>query len=147
MGYQKINGKSFSTSIGDLDIYVSKFSLEISDESAVATSHGRPNGYLLGNVSASGEIEVDASEFAKLSAAAKEAGSWQALDVFDIHSYAKVGDIERKVEAFGCRLKLSKILDVDDSSADATTHTIPYDVVSEDFVSIDGVPYVTPLES
>ncbi len=140
--YQKINGKSFATVIGALPIYVNKFSLEITDDSQVAMKRGRPDGWLKGNVSAAGEIEVDAAEFAKLSAAAKAAGSWQGLPPFDINSFAAAGGVVRRVEAFGCKLKLSTVLDVDDSVADKTVHTIPFDVTGEDFVSIDGVPYV-----
>lgn len=143
---QRINGKSFSTSVGDLDLHVSKFSLEISDDGAVAMKNGRPDGHLLGNVSASGEITVDASEFSKLSAAARAAGSWQGLDVFDINSFAKVGDTERRVEAFGCKLKLSSILDQDESAVDKTEHVIQFDVTSPDFVQVDGVPYALPLQ-
>jgi hypothetical protein len=142
----RINGKSFTTSVGDLDVHVDKFSLEIEDESAVAMKRGRPDGNLRGNVSASGEIELDAAEFGKLSAQARSAGSWQDLEEFDIVSYAKVGDTERKVEVFGCKLKLSSVLDVDQSSADKTVHTIQFDVTSPDFVRIDGVPYAKPLD-
>lgn len=146
MSWQKINGKSFTISVGDLPIYVNKFSLEITDDSAVAMKRGRPDGYLQGNVSAAGEIEVDTVEFARLSAAAKNAGSWQQLAPFDINAYAKSGDSERRIEAFGCKLKLSNVLEVDDSSADKTVHTIPFDVTGEDFVHIDGVPYVEAVE-
>lgn len=139
----KLNGKSFSTSIGGLPIYVRKFSLEITDDSAVAMRRGKPAGRLLGNVSASGEIEIDGSELSKIIAEARKAGSFQDLPEFDINSFGKAGDVERKVEAFGCALKLSTVLDIDDSVSDETVHTVPFDVTGEEFVHIDGVPYAS----
>jgi len=139
--WQKINGKSFAITIGGLPIHVNKFSLEISDESAVAMKRGRPDGWLKGNVAASGEIEIDANEFTKLSAAAAAAGSWHDLPPFDIHAFGAAGGVVRVVEAHDCKLKLSSVLEVDDSTADKTVHTIPFDVTGEDFVTIDGVPY------
>jgi hypothetical protein len=139
--WQKINGKSFTISIGGLPLYVNKFSLEISDESAVAMKRGRPDGWLKGNVAGSGEIELDANEFARLSAAARAAGSWQNLPPFDVHTFALAGGALVNVEAFGCKLKLSSVLDVDDSAADKTVFTVPFDVTGEDFVHINGTPY------
>ena len=59
---------------------------------------------------------------------------------------AAVGDDEMRVEAYGCRLKVSSLLDIDKSSADETEFTIPFDVTSPDFIKIDGVPYVKPQD-
>ena len=60
-------------------------------------------------------------------------------------SYPAGGD-PLMIQAFGCKLKLNKLLDVDKSSTDETEFTIPFDVTSPDFVRIDGVPYVSPYE-
>lgn len=141
---QRFNGLSFELDTGDMALHVQKFTLEITDNSAVAKRNGRPDGYLVGDVEASGEITVDRDGLKIITAAAGKAGSFQALEPFDLIAIAAVGDDEMKIEAYGCRLKVSSLLDVDKSSADETTFTIPFDVTSPDFIKIDGVPYVKP---
>jgi hypothetical protein len=138
----RISGLSFDTSIGNLDMHVDKFSLDITDDTAVAFKNGRPDGSLRGKVSASGSITMDRAEMKKLTAAARAAGSFQNLPPFDINSFAQAGEEELKVEAFGCKLKLGKILDIDKESSDKTTFDVPFDVTDSDFVKIDGVPYI-----
>jgi len=146
---RKINGLGFNLALGDLDIRVMKFSLNINDDSGVAMRDGRPDGSLLGQVTGDGEIEVDVTDFKLIIAAAKEAGSFQDLPAFDINAFGSIAgsNEELKIEAFECQLKLSSLLDVDKtgSSNDQTTITIPYDVTGQDFVSIDGVPYAKKL--
>lgn len=144
MGKQRFNGLSFTIDTKEMAITCKKFTLEITDNSAVAKRRGRPDGYVVGDVEASGEITVDSDGLKAIVAAAKSAGSFQALKPFPIVAYAKVGDDEVKVEAFGCRLKVSSILDVDTSSSDETEFTLPYDVTDPEFVKINGVPYITP---
>ena len=137
----RFNGLSFDIDLGDIGIKVKKFTLDIEDNSAVAKQNGRPNGELRGAVSASGEIVVDRAGLKAFTAMAKKAGSFQEMPTFDIHSFGKVGDDELKIEAFGCKVKLSKLLDIDKDSSDETEFTLPYEVTSPDFVKIDGVPY------
>ena len=50
------------------------------------------------------------------------------------------------MEAFGCRLKLSDLLDIDKKGGQASTFKVPFDVTDPDFVRIDGVPYLRPDE-
>lgn len=145
MTKQRYNGLSFDVDTGEMAFQAKKFSLEITDNSAVAKRRGRPDGYVIGDVEASGEIVVDRDALKVITAAAKSAGSFQALKPFDMMAFAKVADDELKVEAFGCRLKVSSLVDVDKSSADETEFTIPFDVTSPDFVKIDGVPYLSKL--
>lgn len=146
MGKQRINSLSFSITLGDTDIHVDKMSLDIEDGQQATKKNGRPDGYVLGEVSAKGELSVDLSEFKKLKAAAQSAGSWQGLAPFDIVAYAKSGDDETKIEAFGCKIKLSKLLDVDKSSSDKSTRAVPFEVTSPEFINIDGVPYIKPID-
>lgn len=143
---QRINGLSFDFDLGGKQIHSEKMSLDITDNSAVVKKNGRPDGFVNGDVEASGELEVDAVALKTITEAAGSAGSFQLLEPFDIVTYAKVGEEEVKVEAFGCKLKVSKLLDVDKSSADPTKFVIPFDVTSPDFVKINGVPYIKPLE-
>lgn len=143
---RRFNGLAFSINTGDLALKVKKFTLDITDNSTVAKRRGRPDGYLVGDVEANGELTVDRDGLKAITAAAQSAKSFQALAPFDIVSYAKVDDDEVKIEAFGCRLKVSKVLDIDTSSSDETEFTIPYDVTAPEFIKIDGVPYCTPIE-
>lgn len=143
---QRFNGLSFDIDTGDMALHVKKFSLEITDNSAVAKRNGRPDGFVLGDVEASGEIVVDRDGLKIITKAAEKAGSFQALKPFDMIAIAAVGDDEMRVEAYGCRLKVSSLLDIDKSSADETEITIPFDVTSPDFIKIDGVPYVKPQD-
>lgn len=56
--------------------------------------------------------------------------------------YAKAGNEEMKVEAFGCKLIVSDILDIDPKGGTVTTHKIKFLVTSPDFVRINGIPYL-----
>lgn len=141
MDQQRLNGGCYSVHMDGTEFDANKFSLEITDNSAVASKGGLPNGVLIGDCSASGTLTVDQDEFAKLEAMAKKAGSWQALPPVDIMGYAKVGKIERKVEAFGCKFKLGSVVNADASSSDEELIEIPFDVTSRDFIKINGVPY------
>ena len=68
------------------------------------------------------------------------------MEPFDIMFYGKTSKDEMKVEAFGCRIKLSDILDIDKKGGQASLFKIPFDVTSPDFVHINGVPYLRPDE-
>ena len=57
---QRISGKNFDISIGDLAICVSKTTLTIEDKTEVAKDGGVPNGWVDGEVAASGDLELDA---------------------------------------------------------------------------------------
>jgi hypothetical protein len=138
---QKFNGLSFDISLGDFDVQVKKFSLTIKDNSAAAKKNGKPDGWLLGDVEADGELVVDRTGLKAFTESAKKVGSFQEMPTFDIHSYAKIGDDEVKVEAFGCKVSIGALLDLDKNSSDETEFKLPYKVTSPDFVKIDGVPY------
>ena len=138
----RINSLSFDTAIGDIDIHVETLTAEIEDETEAASKNGRPDGTIRGAVSCNGEITIDRTEFKKLIEAARNAGSYQEMEEFDVVCFASEGDDEYKVELFGCRLKISSLLNIDKSSADKSMVSIPFDVTGEDFVKIDGVSYI-----
>ena len=144
---QRLSGKSFDVTLGDLKLHIEKASLDIEDGSEVAKTGGVPNGWVDGEVSASGEIELDGENVKILSEAARNAGSFRGLPEFDLLFYGSTGDgAEMKVEAFGCKLKVSKLLDVDGKGGEKHITTIPYIVTSPDFVRINGTPYLKPEE-
>ena len=145
---QRISGKNFDISIGDLTISVSKVTLTIEDKTEVAKDGGVPNGFVDGEVSASGDLELDALAMSILGDAAKSAGSWRALEPFDMLFYAKTGQNEEmKVEAFGCKLLLDSLLDVDKAGGQKHISKVKYLVTSPDFIRINGVPYLRPEET
>ncbi len=145
---QRISGKNFDVSIGDLTMNVGKATLTIEDKTDVAKDNGVPNGWVDGEAGASGDMELDAQAIGILGEAAKAAGSWRGLPSFDILFYAKTGqDEEMKVEAFGCKFVLDSLLDLDKAGGQKHISKVKYFVTSPDFIRINGVPYLRPEET
>ncbi|MDI5830200.1 phage protein [Shewanella xiamenensis] len=142
----RISGMNYNVTVGDTMIQVDTCTLTITDNSGVSQTSGVPDGFVDGDVAASGELMVNASQFALISAEAKKAGSWRAMPTFDNMFYAKTAKDEMKVEAFGCRFKLSDLLDIDKKGGQAQLIKLPFDVTSPDFIHINGVPYLRPEE-
>ncbi len=139
---QRISGQSFDVNIDGELIHIEKISLDITDNTAAASTRGVPDGYTAGDVAAEGEIELSSKVFRQLSEKARAAGSWRGIDTLDFLFYAKAGSEEVKVEAFGCKLVVSNVLDVDPKGGSLTTHKVKYFVTSPKFVNINGVPYL-----
>ncbi|EGU9320212.1 phage protein [Vibrio parahaemolyticus] len=142
----RISGKSMHFSMGDYKLKAQKVTLSITDSSAVNKTSGVPDGYVDGDVEASGEMELTKQQFNQLSKAAKQAGSWRGMPDFDALFYGKIDKDELKIEAFGCRIKISDLLDADSNGGSALVHKLPFEVTSPDFVKINGVPYLRPDE-
>lgn len=142
----KISGMNFDINVGDMKIHVETATLDITDNSAVAQTKGVPDGWVAGDVAASGELEVDTYNFSLFMEAAKNAGSFRELEPFDQLFYAKTPTEEIRVEAFGCKLKISSLLNIDPKGGAKSTHKIPFDVTSPDFIRINGVPYLSAAE-
>lgn len=142
----RLSGMNFDVNMGSMLIHVDTCSLSLTDNSAVSKTGGVPDGSVDGDVGASGELNVNASNFALICQAAKTAGSWRGMEPFDIVFYGKTSQDELKVEAFGCRIKLSDLLDVDKKGGQASLFKVPFDVTSPDFIHINGVPYLRPEE-
>lgn len=143
----RITGKSFDVNIGGELVQVKTATLSITDNSAAASTNGVPDGYVAGSVTAEGALTFSSKYFNKLIDLARSAGSFRNLPNFDLMFYADTGDESQKIEAFGCRLKISDLLNADKSSDDEATHTIDYIVTSPDFVSINGVPYLSATDT
>ncbi|MEF2141570.1 phage protein [Vibrio alginolyticus] len=143
----RISGKNMHFSMGDYKLKAQKVTLSITDNSAVNKTSGVPDGYVDGDVEASGEMELTTQQFNQLSKAAKQAGSWRGMPDFDALFYGKVDKDELKIEAYGCRIKISDLLDADSNGGSALVHKLPFEVTSPDFVKINGVPYLRPDET
>ena len=148
MSTQRIGAKDFSISVGDLSLTVSQCTLGIEDNIEVAKDRGIPNGWVAGDVSAEGEMDLDAQAVSILTEAAAAAGSWRQLPEFDILFYAKAASGEEmKVEAFGCKFKLESLLSLNQNEGAAKHITkLKYIITSPDFVHINGVPYLGRIE-
>ncbi|WP_163831872.1 phage protein [Spartinivicinus ruber] len=142
-----ISGKSFDIHIGDFMVHVNKATLDITDNRSPTYTRGVPDGYVDGDVSASGEVELDSVNFQLVLDAAKQQGSFKGLEPFDMVYFAKSGDNELKVEVFGCLFKISSLLDIDSKGGEKSSIKLPYEVTDSDFVRINGVPYLRPEET
>ncbi|MBU1040273.1 MAG: DUF2597 family protein [Proteobacteria bacterium] len=145
---QRISGKNFDIRLGDLAMNINKATLSIEDGTEVALDNGVPNGWVAGDTKASGELELDAQAVSLVMEAAKAAGSFRELETFDMLFYAKTGsEEEMKVEAFGCKLSIDSLLDVDKKGGEKHLTKVKYVVTSPDFVRINGVPYLSAEET
>jgi hypothetical protein len=142
----RIGGKNFDINLGDLQVHIESCTLDITDNSATAQTRGVPNGTVDGDVAASGEFEFDTSNFNLLMEAARSAGSFRQLEPFDVVFFAKAGEEELRIEAFGCKLKVSSLLSVDPKGGEKSKHKVPFEVTSPDFIRVNGVPYLAAAE-
>ena len=101
---RRVSGSSFAFTVGDFKLRAEKASLSIEDSRKAAKDGGVPNGYVDGEVSASGDIELDAAAMGILAKEAQTKGSWQQIEPVDLLFYAKGTQEEEKVEVFGCLL-------------------------------------------
>ncbi|SEH99622.1 phage protein [Pseudomonas fuscovaginae] len=142
----KIGGMNFDINVGDLKVHVETATLDITDNSAVALTRGVPDGWVAGDVAAAGEMELDTTNFNLLIEAAGKAGSFRELEPFDALFYAKTPTDELRVEAFGCKVKVSSLLNIDAKGGEKHKHKVHFDVSSPDFIHINGVPYLASSE-
>lgn len=147
MSTERISGMSFDFFMGAIPVHAESISLDITDNTAVAQTRGIPDGYVDGDVSAEGEITVDEKNFSKFSAIAATAGSYRDMPLTDFVFFAKRGGTRSKVEVFGVKLVVNKVLDIDSKGGAKTTKTIKFMVTSPDFVRINGVPYLSQQDT
>ncbi|GEK13224.1 phage protein [Aliivibrio fischeri] len=141
-----LSGLDVDVTIGDSDITVDKITLDIEDNSKASKSRGVNSGWLKGSVGAKGSLEVNTENFNRLSEEAEKAGSWRELPPFDFMMYAKT-NLELKVEAFGCQLKITNLLDIDQKEGgDGMVHKLDYEVCGRDFIKINGTPILSSKE-
>ncbi|OCQ52325.1 hypothetical protein Ppb6_02399 [Photorhabdus australis subsp. thailandensis] len=139
---KRISGQSVDFNMdGDL-VHAEKVNLSITDNTAAAQTQGVPDGYISGDVAAEGEIELSTKYLEMVTAKARTVGSWRGIQPVDLMWYAKAGNEEIKVEAYGCKLIVSDILDVDPKGGSVMTHKVKFVVTSPDFVRINGIPYL-----
>ncbi|EGA9844560.1 DUF2597 family protein [Salmonella enterica] len=146
MSGERISGMSFDVSFNGRIVHVKTATLDITDNTKAIQERGVPNGWVRGDVEASGEIEVDTVNFQLLEEAAREAGSWRDIEEADFLFFAQAAKSELKIEAFGCKLVISNLLNLDTKGGDTMSHKIKFMVTSPDFVKIDGIPVLSPRD-
>lgn len=139
---QRFGGMDFDITFGTTIIHVESVSLDITDNTTATQTRGVPNGWVKGDKSASGEIEVDEDEFKKLNEEARTAGSWEDLAPGDLLFYAETSGGTSKIEAFGCKLKVTGAIGFDPKGGEKATKKIAFDVTAPEFVRFDGVPVI-----
>lgn len=142
-----LSGQDFDIMIGDILVHVESMSASITDNRKPTMTRGVPNGYVNGDVTCTGDIELDTVNFQLIKDAAKAAGSFREMRPFDIVVIGKNVDNENKQELFGCLLTVSDLLNIDSKGGDKQKHKLPFEVTSPDFVRIDGVPYLSEADT
>lgn len=143
----RIGGKDVNVNIGGLLVQFASISITITDNRAVAKTSGVPNGYVDGDASAAGEVEVDTANFNLIIEAAKKAGSFKDLEPWDVVFNAETARETLNIEAFGCLFKISDLLNADSNGTEVLKHKLPFDVTDKDFIRINGVPYLKASET
>ncbi len=137
-----LSGQDFDIFIGIYMVHVENMSASITDNSKATQTKGVPDGHVNGDVSCSGEMEIDTKNFMILNEAARLAGSWRGLDTFDVNTAGAVGNEAMVIEMFECKFKISDLLNIDSKGSEKTKHKIAFEVTSSDFVRINGVDYL-----
>lgn len=146
MSTERISGMSFDVSFNGRVIHVKTITLDVTDNTKAIQERGVPGGWVRGDVEASGEIELDTVNFQLLGEAAREAGSWRNIEEADFLFFAQAAKTELRVEAFGCKLVISNLLNIDSKGGDTLSHKIKYLVTSPEFVKIDGTPVLSATD-
>ena len=147
MSLNRISGKSFHVYLGNSLIAVKKADIKISDGRTTVKTNGVPDGFVDGEVSAEGTIEVNTQYFNLIMQQAKKAGSFKEIPTFDLVFFAQTQCQTIKVEAFGCLIKIESLLDIDPKGGEDMTYSLPYEVTDPDFVHINGTPYLAASET
>lgn len=142
----KLSGRDIDVAIGSYRVNIEEASLSIEDATATTKTRGVPDGFIEGEVSASGEIKLNTGEFATILDAAKEAGSFRDLPTFDLVFNAESSDETLNIEAFDCKLRISDLLSASQSN-DRLMHTVTFDVTGREFVKVNGVSYLRQAET
>lgn len=138
---RRLSGYDVGVQVGSFAVQFDQVTASIEDGSKASQSRNRPNGYVRGAVSCAGEITVDTDNLNIMLEAAKSAGSWQEMDLFDIVMNGETSDSLLNIELFECLVKISDLLDASSNGEDKLTHKLPFEVTGKDFVRINGVPY------
>ena len=146
MSVKALGGKDFDIMMGDSMVHIIEANVKITDGRKVKYTRGVPDGFIDGPVEAEVTIKLDHKNFLLVEGQAKNAGSWKAIEPFDVSFMAEVAAGTKNVEAFGVLPQLDEILGFKAEGGEEDTTSIKGIVTSKDFIKINGVPYLTPEE-
>ena len=130
---QRLSGRDVEARMaGGTRIAFEQATLDLDDGIVATQSQGYPYGWVGGPVKGEGELQL-------LNQEAALAGSWEEMATIDLSFYAKVGDLELHVEAFGVKLRMPNF-DFKGDGGEKTMHTVRFIVSSPDFVRLNGTP-------
>ncbi|WP_299945922.1 phage protein [uncultured Microbulbifer sp.] len=141
----KLSGRDIDVTIGSYRVNIDEASLTIEDATAATKNRGVPDGFIEGEVSATGEMKFNSGELATILDAAKEAGSFRDLPTFDLVFNAESTDEKLNIEAFDCKLRISDLLSASQNN-ERLMHTVTFEVTGREFVKVNGVPYLRQAE-
>lgn len=147
MSNERISGAAFDFFLGGTPIHADSISLSITDNTAVAMTGAVPDGWVAGDVSGDGEIELDERNFAKIESLARAAGSYRNIPTTNFVFFAQRGGTRKKVEVFGAKLIINDLLGIDPKGGQKTTSKIKFLVTSKDFININGIPYLSDTDT
>lgn len=142
MTTKRISGQDVRQIIDGTQLNFDEVSLSIEDERTPVFNQGVPNGYVNGKVSASGEIKLDWKNFDLLFGKAKAAGSWRGMPTFDMSFLSTAGKENMDVDVYGILINVSDLLDLSHDAGEKAMVTVPFEVTSNKFVDIQGIPYL-----
>ncbi|MFA0810845.1 phage protein [Microbulbifer epialgicus] len=141
----KLSGRDVDVMIGSYRVNIEEVSLSIEDGTGTTKTRGVPDGFIEGDVSASGDIKLNTGQFDIIVQAAKKAGSFRGLPTFDLVFNAESTDEKLNIEAFDCKLSLTELLNATQSN-ERLMHTISFEVTGREFVNVNGVSVLRPEE-
>lgn len=142
MSQKRLGAQNFDIMVGNLLIHVDSMSASISDNRQAVFTRGIPDGYVDGDVSCTGDIEVDSKNFNLFVESARSSGSWRAMPTFDIIYSGQTVSDKQTIALYGCLLNVGDLLAHDQKGGDKSKHKVTFAVTSPDFVRINGVPYL-----
>lgn len=142
MSRKRLSSQNFDIMVGDILVHVETMSATITDNRKMTYNRGIPNGWVDGDVSCSGEIELDSKNFNLFVDIARSSGSWRSMPTVDIIYSGQTPSESQKFELFDCMLNITDLLNDDAKGSEKSMHKIAFEVTSPDFVRINGVPYL-----
>lgn len=142
---RRFSGKDVDVTLpsGKLTLF-DQVNVNVASGAAAVTSGGYPAGWVYGEVTGDGDIQLDTEELNKLMLEAETAGSWEEMEAMDITLFSRSGTDELRVELFGVKLDFPDF-PVDRKGGEKMTHTIKFLITGEDFVHVNGVPLARKL--
>jgi len=142
MSKHHLSAVDFDIRLGSLLIHVQEMNASVTDDGKAVQTAGVPDGYVEGAVGCSGSITVDIENMNLITEVARSAGSFKSMPVFDIVTGGANVTQSQLLELFGCRLKISDLLNNNGTGGEKMTNKLEFEVTDPRFIRINSVPYL-----